>query len=112
MRSSLPGVISISCKRASDNHWLRSSIHSSRKLAFSQNKKPGLFDRAFSFSIDRIGSGSFVRHRGVVAIDIRVDIDITFTIALHLSLGASARALGELAFDLLHRLGLRHVLHD
>ena len=39
---------------------------------------------------------------------------IAFAVGLDfgLGLGAAARALGELAFDFLDRLGFRHVLHD
>ena len=48
MRSSLPGVISISCKRASNNHWLRSSHAQLAKVSFLAKQKarslrPGFF---------------------------------------------------------------------
>src|SRR5882672_7929987 len=52
----------------------------------------------------------FVRDGGIVAIGVRIGFTVGFDLGLRL--GAAARALGELAFDFLHRLGFRPVLHD
>src|SRR6266576_4180550 len=53
----------------------------------------------------------FVRNGGIVTfgVDI-VAFCVTFRTGFGLGLGAAARALGELAFDFLHRLGLGRML--
>src|SRR5258705_10510976 len=77
------------------------------------NKKPGLSTGLF-VSIPGIGilSGGFVRHGSVVAIGFDIGL-VGLAVSLgRFSLGAAARALGELAFDFLDRFGLRRMLHD
>src|SRR4029077_18366161 len=79
----------------------------------SPNKKPGL-STGLLVSIPGIGilSGGFVRHGSVVAIGFDIGL-VGFAVSFgRLSLGAAARALGELAFDFLDRFGLRRMLDD
>src|ERR1700738_4490078 len=52
----------------------------------------------------------FIRDGGIVTIGVGICFTVGFDFGL--GLGAAARALGELAFDFLHRLGFRHMLHD
>src|ERR1700759_3992464 len=61
-------------------------------------------------------SGSLVGDRGVVTLGLIAFVDVAIGIALTFGpafgLDAAARALGELALDLLDRFGLGRVLHD
>ena len=77
-----------------------------------QNKKPGLSTGLFIFVDVKGCLRGFVRDGGIVAIGVRIAIGFTVGLGFGLGLGAAARALGELAFDFLHRFGFRHMLHD
>src|ERR1700742_234591 len=61
-------------------------------------------------------SGGLVGDRGVVALGLIALVDVAIGVALTFGrafgLDAAARALGELALDLLDRFGLGRVLHD
>src|SRR5260221_11509319 len=82
----------------------------------TNNKKARSFDRAFSCFDQPNRLRGFVRNRGIVAVGIGIGIGIGLALGVRLGfglgLGAAARALGELAFDFLDRLGFGHVLHD
>src|SRR5215467_12942790 len=83
----------------------------------ADGKKPGHEDRALvSLSLTKSLLRGLVGDGGVVTVGVIGLVDITFDFTVGLSagfsLGATARALGELGFDLLHSLGLRRVLHD
>src|SRR4029453_11142900 len=77
------------------------------------NKKPGLSTGLYYFDQQSCLRG-FILDRGIVAVGIGIDLALGINVGLGfgLGLGAAARALGELAFDLLDRLGFGHVLHD
>src|ERR1700738_1528643 len=77
-----------------------------------RQQKARSLDRAFDCLALRGERGlrRFVRDGGIIAIG--VDVSFGVRAGLRLGLGAAARALGELAFDFLDRLGFRDMLHD
>src|SRR5260370_38492421 len=78
----------------------------------TNNKTALSFDRAFSCFDQPNRLRGFVRTRGIVAVGIGIGLALGVRLGFGLGLGAAARALGELAFDFLDRLGFGHVLHD
>src|SRR5882757_10777612 len=91
-------------------HWWLWVLAFARTTDGSQQKarpiRPG-----FSLQIRGSRLRRFVRNGGIVTfgVDI-VAFCVTFGTGFGLGLGAAARALGELAFDFLHRLGLGRML--
>src|SRR6266513_72159 len=85
---------------------MRGCARGSLPDAVAPNKKPGI-SAGRLMSIRRNLSGGFVLDGCVVTFGVGiVTLGIAFGAAFRFSLGAAARALGELAFDFLDRLGL------
>src|SRR5205809_4822035 len=90
---------------------MRGCARGSLPDAVVPNKKPGI-SAGRLMSIRRNLSGGFVLDGCVVTFGVGiVTLGIASGAAFRFSLGAAARALGELAFDFLDRLGLGWLLH-
>src|ERR1700687_6174352 len=98
--------------QAGEGAQQRKALHPHHRLNDGQTKKPGLFDRAFYYFDQRGCLRRFIRDGGVVAIGVGLPLRISVRLDFGLGLDAAARALGELAFDFLDRLGFGHMLHD